>query len=1121
MKKLMITLSAAVLAFGAFADGAFIAGETFNDKSATTELTGWTGLTEDCAISTTPYTFSQIKSASTPDFNQGEVAGNNLTIKTPFNAPAFYSLDSAHALNTQLYFDSLVKFTACDEAPDAASYAGAKLVVWVKEEESDNTVTKKLMVTAGFLDEEFAPTPQNYDCGDPSDYGVGEDGDWCRLTIKAIKDITDGSQVPGFVVFVNGKAVTIDTPKNIGIDRSDLTGPMGEWRKSNQLFPSLVAKAATITSVGFAGQGAVDDVCFTTAEPTAAKGKQFALDPVPDVAEVTINGAAVPAADAAAINTALAGLGEGDVATIKLTEGDLKLADDMDDGLDIPDVAATVTIDLNGQTLSAGDDCTTAITAGDAVTLIITDSSEEKTGVVDGDVYAKATSIDAGTFEGYVSIGDGSEITGGKFSTEAGNDPETLNQYVDTDTLKKELKDNGEGYLVLTKIVVKHSVIFIVDDSETGRIQYEEGAEIPAPTGPDPASTKAWESFAGWSDGEKIVTFPLTMGENDITLTATFKFLDQDANNNYLIANKEDLNKLAAYVADGQDTTGKVFKQTETIDLEDASVAIGNEADGKAFKGTYDGGNFEISNLVVAPVNKSYWTALFANIDGATIKNLKVSGSTSNTTENPFYRGALVVGIATGNVTMENVTSSGTVTGNHNLGGMFGRFKSGTLNFIACTNHANVTGNYSKLGGLFVYCDTSGGKVNFTDCLNDGAITATGAAATEGAKVGGIACGTWASGVTYTFTRCRNEGAISGTQYVCKNQSNWSVKVGGIAGQLSTATVFEDCTNTGAIYGNSGNVDGGSVSADAEIGGVGGICGQAVSAVTFKGEIASLGTVTSEVKENASRVKCGSLVGNGNGQVEVVAGGAVVTSNQLMPALGSGTCAALNFAVVDEQTSVGTFQAAPTAAGAYVATLPNSAAIKFGTAQGDKLYIVTNVCAYSGEVKTEVASSKVEKTDFAEGGYAGYCYEIVADAPAEDWDKPVTPIVPGETKAADAWPTLKDTPLAQADASKLVAWAKDTTKGNITFDKAAEIKVDAFLLDCANTDEAVTAAKAAFKVTSITQDAEGNWVATVGDAGDGEEYKNGYINIVSYDLEGAGDDAEFFQAKLLLQPAVK
>ena len=149
-------------------------------------------------------------------------------------------------------------------------------------------------------------------------------------------------------------------------------------------------------------------------------------------------------------------------------------------------------------------------------------------------------------------------------------------------------------------------------------------------------------------------------------------------------------------------------------------------------------------------------------------------------------------------------------------------------------------------------------------------------------------------------------------------------------------------------------------------------------------------------------------------------------------------------------------------------------------------------------------------------------------AAKEDWDHPAVPITP-TTKAQDAWPTLKGTLLADANAGKLQKWAQDNSVvfgGEVT-----ESLVDAFLLNCDPTDaEAVKTAKEAFKVASIVKTDAGWEVKVVNDKGEGEligqdgEYLNGYVNIISVKatkFPDAGDDANFFQAQLLVAPAVK
>lgn len=77
-----------------------------------------------------------------------------------------------------------------------------------------------------------------------------------------------------------------------------------------------------------------------------------------------------------------------------------------------------------------------------------------------------------------------------------------------------------------------------------------------------------------------------------------------------------------------------------------------------------------------------------------------------------------------------------------------------------------------------------------------------------------------------------------------------------------------------------------------------------------------------------------------------------------------------------------------------------------------------------------------------------------------------------DATAATVWPALAGSTIATANAKKLADWADAQ---NVAF--GSEILADAFILNCANTAEAVNAAKAAFKV-SISFD-EGTPVVTV------------------------------------------
>ena len=155
------------------------------------------------------------------------------------------------------------------------------------------------------------------------------------------------------------------------------------------------------------------------------------------------------------------------------------------------------------------------------------------------------------------------------------------------------------------------------------------------------------------------------------------------------------------------------------------------------------------------------------------------------------------------------------------------------------------------------------------------------------------------------------------------------------------------------------------------------------------------------------------------------------------------------------------------------------------------------------------------------GNYAGSTgtaeFKVWKAAGGGGGDWPADPTeVSGQT-AADAFGITGD--LATADAGVLATWAK--AKGVDYSDRTTEILTDAFLLDCANTQEAIDAAKANFKVTSIT---------VVGDTvtitpTDAADYGNGQIVIegataitspMSWHPKTTGD--HFFRATLVVKP---
>lgn len=277
--------------------------------------------------------------------------------------------------------------------------------------------------------------------------------------------------------------------------------------------------------------------------------------------------------------------------------------------------------------------------------------------------------------------------------------------------------------------------------------------------------------------------------------------------------------------------TGKWFRLTNNIDLNDELwTPIGVDAL-HSFGGSLDGGGKTISGLKVE--TNGACAGLFGSVRGAygvpvTMRDLTLkNGSVKFTSSGTSYSGGLVavvegsIALELRNVVAENLTISGDISGSggllgngpavmtdcHNRGGsVTGRYAGGLagkghttlLNhvFTGCTNSAAVSGEKSAGGmtGNETYNDGS-----YTSCANSGSISATqgyasGIAAggsyercsNSGAVTGKQAAGIASGGIKATF--CSNTDAITGTDYAAGILTN-----GGYGG------VTEFCWNTGKV----------------------------------------------------------------------------------------------------------------------------------------------------------------------------------------------------------------------------------------------------------------------------------------------------------------------------------
>lgn len=231
---------------------------------------------------------------------------------------------------------------------------------------------------------------------------------------------------------------------------------------------------------------------------------------------------------------------------------------------------------------------------------------------------------------------------------------------------------------------------------------------------------------------------------------------DGSAANPFQIATVSDLKALQAAVASGYGLDN-AYLQTADIALDAAWPGIGRQNgkdiyttttyDNEAFRGTYDGGNYTISNFQM--VDGLDYCGFFNSVYNATIKNLKISYKDGSFAKDMVAAneacGATFVGVAKSS-TLQNLTSlSGSVSCTKGFGGIVGFLMAGST-VDSCTNNVNLTSTASnKAGGIAMITQGGSGVAMITNCVNNG--TTAGNANQKGGIVGYV-------GVATTIADC-------------------------------------------------------------------------------------------------------------------------------------------------------------------------------------------------------------------------------------------------------------------------------------------------------------------------------------------------------------------------------
>ncbi len=249
---------------------------------------------------------------------EGEGASNALSIDVEEELVRKVKADgTALNIGDGLYFDSMVQFTATEDAPEVTE--GDKLIVWLKEipgEGESATSTYKLCVTAAELSNEAVPSAKVFESTKEI-----EPNSWHRLTI-ATRSVqfgdAQGLMVTKFQVYLDSEPILE------GDDLYSLVSYQASDYNPNK-----------ITSVSFKGKGAIDDLVWTTEDPIAPETKSYTVIVNDSVGSL--------------IGSAQYQIGEADEVSVSLYDGETD---------ETADFALTVPVDATSVTffLAPGDD---------------------------------------------------------------------------------------------------------------------------------------------------------------------------------------------------------------------------------------------------------------------------------------------------------------------------------------------------------------------------------------------------------------------------------------------------------------------------------------------------------------------------------------------------------------------------------------------------------------------------------------------------------------------------------------------------------------------------------------------------------------------------------------------
>ena len=332
--------------------------------------------------------------------------------------------------------------------------------------------------------------------------------------------------------------------------------------------------------------------------------------------------------------------------------------------------------------------------------------------------------------------------------------------------------------------------------------------------------------------------------KNWATEADTSWYIEDNVQSSYAISTPEQLAGLAVLVNGGVTFEGTTFTLENDISLANTDgttgvrnwTPIGYDTD-SPFNGIFDGCGHKITNMTIEKTVSeciSQLRGLFGNIDGATVKNLTVSGAITGDTSNTCGG---VIASATGACQIANcaayvdITSSGTTTGgivasltgpsenssdgetdagnasggaesalingckvdatissdgssNSGVGGIAGNVSNATVTncYVKGSVQSNA-GSSNNVGGIVGRVSA----IKITGCVNAAGISS----AIDSSNLGGIVgyVNATSKDKISLVSSCLNQGTISGSAYYAA----------GIAGDVQGGCTIENCASVASI----------------------------------------------------------------------------------------------------------------------------------------------------------------------------------------------------------------------------------------------------------------------------------------------------------------------------------